>query len=139
MVVTIGNENSRLAVRCDANWIKLFCENTGVFKPEFAGRAEHHYCTGMAVSHAEITVPVLSEMFHVSAWEKRLPSIDPLNILYFCVGRVARYFRLFLCITVHKYQKVTIRSVTDIEGVPSIHSDELLYSSIPWNIQCAIL
>ena len=50
---------------------------------------------------AYITVPVLIKIIYVSAGENIITPIIPLNILYFCVGRVTRCFRLFLCITVH--------------------------------------
>ena len=56
VVVIVRYQDISPAVCDDAPWIEFLGSRgrTGVSKAEFAGRADHHYCTGKIVSHADI-------------------------------------------------------------------------------------
>ena len=76
----VSNQDSTLAVGRDAPWFErpLTCSErshtwseralygtkmTGVCKAEIASLVNHHNCTGGIVRHADIQVPVLTEVF----------------------------------------------------------------------------
>ena len=46
----------------DAGMMEWFLDSRGVSKVEFAGRADHHYCTGITVSLTDIHIPALTEV-----------------------------------------------------------------------------
>ena len=57
VVVEVRHQDITPAVCGDAVWTERFRvsrRRTGVSKAEFAGRADHHYCTGVPVSHTDV-------------------------------------------------------------------------------------
>ena len=58
VVVTLRRQDIASAVCGDAVWMEWMNSvsrgRTGVSEAEFAGRTDHHYCTGGTVSHTDI-------------------------------------------------------------------------------------
>ena len=66
VIVTVRYQDISLAVCDDDEWTERFPGSrgrTGVSKAEFAGRIDHHYCMGVTVSHSDVQVPVLTDVF----------------------------------------------------------------------------
>ena len=66
----VCSQDSTQAVGRDATWSKRSLDGTkmtGVCKAEIASLVNHHNCTGGMVRHADIQVPVLTEVFITAA------------------------------------------------------------------------
>ena len=96
VVVRIRYQDVTPAVCGDVQWTEGFLRSrgrTGVSKAEFTGRADHHYCKGVIVRHADIQVLVFTEVFSVTTKGiKWLTLVVPLDTLFFCEPRVTHNF-----------------------------------------------
>ena len=92
LVVEVCDQDVTPAVCGDVEWIKRFLggrRRTGVSKAEFAGRADHHYCSDPTINHADIPVYVLTDIFVMARCIERVTLVIPLYGLFLCGARIA--------------------------------------------------
>ena len=96
---------------------KSFGGRAIVFKAEFESRADHHYCTCVIVSQANILVPVLNDVFIITSYHMyRAAFLDCLAVFLCLFGtRGMHDFCWFIIITSHGNQEVPRGRTTQIE------------------------
>ena len=84
IVIPIGSQDTILTVCCDTKGYIWFAVDrrgmASVSKSEFPGLINHHYSTSCIVSHADIQVSVLTDVFVITVpWVERLTFIIKIN------------------------------------------------------------